>query len=344
MNKQFYIGLFIGIVIGALVFELVFGLVRTTNDQRSELATAPTLQTSTNSVQQEHAKQRQGSLSNAVASENSAPEEIVDEATEQLESRSYRSITCDKDCSQNLLSKFLSGYELTAKEINLLTYGSHHVAEILNNKPDLFEDFQASVFQGLESDAQFALLRVIYHLPRAQSTSFVEQLNSGSENDRANGMKLLAMLSKGQGDFAQRIETAIQTETSPTVLIASIDALNSVSPDTISDATLSTMSDLLLYSEDQALKGKALESLTELQHYDNSVQQFIQEGLESSSTELNLSSLHSLNNLLNEENSDQNKIPAATKKRIIEIANNKELPPDLRMQALSMMNTYMRAR
>lgn len=157
-------------------------------------------------------------------------------------------------------------------------------------------------------------------------------------------MKLLAMLSKGQDKFAQRIETAIQTESSPTVLIASIDALNSVSPGVITDTTLSTMSDLLLYSEDQALKGKALESLTELQHYDSSVQQFIQEDLDSSSTELNLSSLHSLSNLLNENNTDENRIPAATQKRIVEIANNTELPPDLRMQALALINTYMRAR
>ena len=90
------------------------------------------------------------------------------------------------------------------------------------------------------------------------------------------------------------------------------------------------------------MQGKALEALTQLQHYDENVQQYIQRGLDSDSIDLQLSSMLSLDNLLNvDEEYGNSQIPAPTLKRITEIANNTELPADVRMQALSLMNTHI---
>ena len=157
-----------------------------------------------------------------------------------------------------------------------------------------------------------------------------------------NAVKLIAMLSGIESDFSQRIETSIQTETNPLVLAASIDALNTTKLGEISALTLNSISDHLLYNNDPLVQGKALEALTQLQHYDENVQQYIQRGLDSDSIDLQLSSMLSLDNLLNvDEEYGNSQIPAVTLKRITEIANNTELPADVRMQALSLMNTHM---
>lgn len=332
MNKQFFIGLFVGILTSVCLMLIL------NNDHQDTPKHINVKDAEVSFHSEEPKEQYKENISEKLPSKK-ITKQVSKIASNRHSQRSYQTIDCDNNCANDILNKLLSGYILSSEELNLMNYGSHHIAETIKQNPDSMEAFKRYYFQGVNDDMNFSMLSVIAHLPTQSSLDFVDQLNNGSDSDRINAIRLLSMLGDSKEDVSERIETSIQTETHPKVLSTSIKALNTINPESISGTTLNVLSNHLIYSDSPLVKGQAMEILTQLQYYDSNVNEFINSGLNSSATDLQLSSLHSLANLLNTDNKDQ--IPLNTQQRIHEIANNDSLPADLRIQALSIINNYI---
>lgn len=335
MAKQFHLGLAVGLIIGTTLAGAAFSILSNKDKTDSTpyppiaISGAPQPLSNLQPINKKH-------IDKAIPTSKQPQEEKVPSSSSHRSS--HQEILCDNSCSLDILNKFLSDELLSHKEIELMTQNSSEIAQRVSQDPTLLSDLQTIVAKGVDTQSQFALLRVIYHLPSEQALSFVDQLNDGSDNDRINSIELLSMLSNGQDHFSKKIENTLQTEINPHVIAASIDALNTISPQTISETTLNTISSLLINTENQTVKGKAIEALSQRQHFDQNVEQYLYEGLRSSSKDLQLSSMHALRNVLRAEKTGQ--VSPAMREQIKSIANNTGLPEDLRIEALSIMNLY----
>ncbi len=341
MKVQFYIGLIAGSLLGAATIWFATSPGRTHSAQDPGEVTNKLTSKHTQillSADQDNLR----AITTVTTSDDGQSAQTYDQQNTITDSDVYKPINCDRRCGQQILDRIFSGYALTTREVALLGYGSHHIAELIQKNEDAYERFSSNFLQATEKNERSALIRVIAHLPERQAMAFIEQLNNGSDQNRVEAIELLTMLAGGNEVITNRLEQLVQTETNPVVLAASMGALNSVTHGHVSDVTLNSISNQLLYSDSPMIQGKSMELLTQWQYLDGKVEQYIQQGLNSSSHELKHSSLQSLSNILNSrKNQTDRRVLMRLQEQILAIANNTKLPPDLRMQALSIINRHL---
>jgi len=255
---------------------------------------------------------------------------------------------CEQDCIQQVVDNMLSGENLedefggsALNETQILK-----VAEYLATKPELINKLEQTLTTTKSQGARDSIVLTFGQLPESHIKRVAENLTSSKQAvDRNDGIYLLYSAAESDIDAESKIRNIIKNDPDDLVALNAIGALQTLDPSFVGDITKQRLT-AIFNSENEEAQIQALIAKVQLIEISDETKKDISIALNSKSEEFQKMGLRVLEDILGQQSGgslqgdwvkDQN-----LKSTVESIANDIELSPYSRVDALNILNIYYR--
>jgi len=245
------------------------------------------------------------------------------------------------DCPADTLAMILANETLTPDRMDSILDNSDDIARLLSEDEAARHAYTNQLIGTLDEDKISALFTIVPHLPEAQALEIIRNSTGYSEDHKKSAIYALSALSVYSEDAVKEVENILISENDPDVMAAALRALETVDNYDLSPQLWQDMANEFSTLEDDNLKGSILFALAKHNKADRTeLISKLDEGFDSNSTDLVMSSLSALSyTLSNHQNNDSGTALnfERYKSRIEDLSLNKNIDVSLRIEALMLL-------
>ena len=252
---------------------------------------------------------------------------------------------CNSDCLDTLnIALSQSGY-INPEHLQLASDHAVEYAEYLQQNPSQLASLELAIAQITDRQQKDTLLFIFSKLPIDSLASTASNLSqSDNIDDRIAAISLFESSMTSSEQTSKQFNNLVQNEKNDKVLIRTLQAFDQLQPSNVDIATLEKVSDLMINGETEQVKKAALFAKINVITDDNLVRDGLFTMLSDSSTDLQLAGLQAADTILARQkySPQQGDWQSDTTLRdsINRIANNPSASPQLRIEALNLINRH----